>query len=139
MENYYFYIYAVGNGVSSVPFIVNSSDKDIVKMTMIRDINFSLYAKINDIVKFKIYSVLKQIGPVYNTTDYLIKNRSKKCKSIFEFGIHVSEKESMEFYRLNSDQNFNIGFWQHKIDDNKMYLSNPDLQIKREYLLSLIK
>jgi hypothetical protein len=139
MEKYYFYIYAVGKGVSGVPFIVDSSDEDFVKMTMIRDINFSLYAKIGDSVKFKIYPVLKQIGPIYNTTDYLIKNRSKKCRSIFKIGITVSNKENMEFYRFNSDQNFYIGFWQHKIDDNKMYLSNPDLQFKKEYLLSLIK
>ncbi len=124
--------------LSNIPFIVENRSKSVTTLTMIRDVNFSLKAKIDGLVKFKIYLVPKQEGPIYNTTSYLIKNRSNKYKSILKIGVIVSEMEDMVLYPFN-DRAYELRLWQHKMENNEMYLSNPELIINTEFLESLIK
>ena len=125
INNYYFYISAERD-LYSRPFFVNKASSNYTRLAMIKDTFFSLSAKIEDKITFKVYAVPKQPGNSY------------KYK-ILEFDIKVSESENMVTY-LFRDQRFpEITFFQHIKEDDTMFISNPVLIIKTEFLESLIK
>ena len=132
------YIYATWSGLSKIPFIVNGIQDNVIILSMIRDINFSLKAKVNKTQQFKIYAVPKQSGGIYNTTSHLINNRSTKYKSIIKVRLNITDGENMRYYRFDH-RLYQINFWQHKMKDEYMFLSNPELAIRIDYLEDLIK
>jgi len=129
INNYYFYI-SVKSGRYSRPFFVNKASSNYIRLAMIKDTFFSFSAKIEDKITFKVYAVPKQPGS--------IQSKSHKYK-ILKFDIKVSESENMVTY-LFRDQRFpEITFYQHIKEDDTMFISNPVLIIKTEFLESLIK
>lgn len=136
-NNYLFYISAERGRYSNKPFYVNQPSQKYTRLAMLQDNFFSLSAEIEDELIFKVYAVPKQPGTIYKTTEHLIQSRSHKYK-ILEFDIEVSESENRVTYLFESERFPEITFYQRIVGDT-MYISNPELIIKTDFLKSLIK
>lgn len=138
-DNYFFYISVEKDRYSNKPFYVNQSSSKYTRLAMLRDNNFSLSAEIEGELIFKVYAVPKQPGDIYNTTNHLISSSKPYKYKIHEFKIEVSESENRVTYLFESERFPEITFYQRIMEDDTMYISNPELIIKTEFLESLIK
>jgi len=125
-NNYYLYIYNKSNDKFSSSFIIGESDEGYINMQMTWDLQFSLIAKHGDREKFKIY-----VLPVNK-----FERKKHKYKRVLKFKINIFPNEHHRIYQ--EYENFSVNFWTKNMNNKEIYMSNPCIRIKKEYLDKLL-
>ena len=133
-----YYVYNPKNGMSNMPFYMYKPNDNTTSLSMIRDLHFSFKAKNDELIKLKFYSIHKLPGRIYKTTNTVVNNRDKSIKSFIKLGIYPRDEEG--FIEYNFDNNsYKLILYQHRLNNEELFISNPELLIKDDCLINLLQ
>jgi hypothetical protein len=132
--------------VSSKPFYM-TQNKNIVNLTMMRDIDFMLKVKKNKKFYFKILGIFKNnesansrlikivnhLNANNNVVNHNIQNNIREiCK--LELEINNIENGRQTIFL---EENMKLSMWVHSMEDDYYFLSNPIIEVDENYLNNL--
>jgi len=133
--------------VSSKPFYSTKS-KNMVQLTMMRDIEFMLKVRKNTKFYLKILGIFKSDQESMNSrliriVDHLNENNNvvnhniqNNIREICKMELEISNIEDGRQI-IYSEENMKMSMWVHRMSEDEYFLSNPIIDVDENYLNNL--